>query len=193
MAMKTVWLTSLVALLLISSTVAVLARPPVQPKVVSAILQDADAESEFLALLNQEREAAGLRQLALYDDLLDDARAHTIKMVDAGQIFHSTDLTVIATGWQALGENVGYGPTVTKLHNAFMASPSHRANIMGNYDRVGIAVENDGNGVIYVTVMFMRSLDPPPIPGTEPEPEPISAAAHAVELGIAGALSLGAR
>jgi len=193
MAMKTVWLTSLIAFLLISSTAAAVARPPSPPKVAPAILQEAAAETEFLALLNQEREAAGLRQLVLHDDLLDDARAHTIKMVDAGQIFHSSDLTIIATGWQALGENVGYGPTVIKLHNAFMASPSHRANIMGNYDRVGIAVENDGNGVLYVTFMFMRSLDPPPIPGTEPEPEPISAAAQAVELGIAGALSMGAR
>ena len=138
--MKAAWLTSLVAFLMVTSTLIVLARPAHSPKQLMAIFQAADAEAEFLVLLNEERTAAGLRPLAVCNDLLDDDRAHKAKMVNAGQIFHSSDLTVITTGWQALGENVGYGPTVHKLHNALMASPSHQVNIMGDYDRVEIAV-----------------------------------------------------
>ena len=182
--MKTTWLACLIVTVVIATSASAEAQP--QAPSFDALQAVPDAEAEFLVLLNQERAAAGLRELLVYDDLLDDARLHTAKMVDAGRIFHSSDLTVIATGWQALGENVGYGPTVTKLHSAFMNSPSHRANIMGNYDRVGIAVDETPEGVLYITVMFMRSLEPPPLPGNEPEPP--SPGARSVELGLAGAV-----
>lgn len=113
---------------------------------------------EFVILLNAERVAAGLNELIPYEDLVDDAAFHTSEMLARGDIYHSSDLTKFTTGWQTIGENVGYGPNINKLHKAFMASPSHRANIMGDYDRVGIASEIDSNGRIYVTVLFMKTL-----------------------------------
>ena len=131
---------------------------PFTPAMAAQSSANPSMDLEFVALLNAERVAAGLNELVPYDDLVDDAAIHTSEMLARGDIYHSSDLTKFTTGWQTIGENVGYGPNVEKLHKAFMASPTHRANIMGDYDRVGIASEVDSNGRIYVTVLFMETL-----------------------------------
>lgn len=144
---------------LVTAVAAAPPRPgPSQAPIVATAIADGDLNGQFVALLNDERIAAGLSPLVPYDDLVDDAIVHTAAMMAHGDIYHSSDLTNFTTGWQSIGENVGYGPNVTKLHKAFMASPTHRANIMGDYDRVGVASEVDPNGRIYVTVLFMKTL-----------------------------------
>ena len=57
--------------------------------------------------------------------------------------------------WQAFGENVGVGPTPQSIEAALMASPPHRANILGNYTHVGVGVVI-ANGSIWVTERFYR-------------------------------------
>jgi len=57
--------------------------------------------------------------------------------------------------WQAFGENVGVGPTPQSIEAAFMASPPHRANILGNYTHVGVGIVIAG-GRIWVTERFYR-------------------------------------
>ncbi len=147
------------------------------------LVQLDDVEEEFLSLLNVERAAVGLPALSRYFDLEDDAAAHTAAMIETGDIYHSADLTLVTTGWEALGENVGYGPTVDKLHTAFMNSPHHRDNVVGEYDRVGISADRNPSGVIFVTFIFMRTAVPSPVTLI---PETAGPAA-----GIAGALWLG--
>nr|WP_290427326.1 CAP domain-containing protein [Microbacterium elymi] len=61
-------------------------------------------------------------------------------MVDAGTISHNPNLAAQAPGgWLRLGENVamGYGPEA--MERAWMASPDHRANILGDYTAFGVA------------------------------------------------------
>lgn len=120
------------------------------------------AESEFVAAINQSRSAAGLAPLSVHGDLVAGARAHTAEMIPTGTIFHSTSgqLAAVTTGWSVLGENVGKGPDVSVLHRAFMDSPSHKANILGDYDRVGVGVALDAESRMYVTVLFMKSNSP---------------------------------
>lgn len=133
----------------------------VQEEAADAVADPASAatrDSLFIELMNEERTSAGLNALVPYFDLEDDAAAHTATMRASGDIFHSADIKGFATGWEIIGENVGYGPNVEKIHNAFMASPSHRANIMGDYDRVGLVSEVDDSGRVYVTVLFMKTL-----------------------------------
>jgi uncharacterized protein YkwD len=57
--------------------------------------------------------------------------------------------------WRAWGENVGVGPTPQSVEAAFMASPPHRANILGNYTHMGVGVVMT-NGRIWVTERFYR-------------------------------------
>jgi hypothetical protein len=118
----------------------------------------ASYQGDVLALMNAERAAAGLAPVTLYSDLSDDALAWTQYMFETGSLSHNPRLATVTTGWDKLGENVGVGPTVESLHSAFMASSSHRGNILGDYDLVGIAVVEENPTKLWVTVVFMKSL-----------------------------------
>jgi hypothetical protein len=120
-------------------------------------------EAEFVSLINQSRASAGLSALTVHNDLVIGARNHTAEMIPTGTIFHSSSsqLSAVTSGWSVLGENVGKGPNPSVLHQAFMASPSHKANILGAFDRVGVGVGHDSEGRVYVTVMFMKTANAP--------------------------------
>lgn len=117
----------------------------------------AGPEGTFLSRINSSRASAGLPPVERYWDLTDDARAHTNRMIDAGHIYHNSNLGGVTGVWQALGENVGVGIDANSLHDAFMGSSSHRANILGNYNYVGIGAKTDADGLLWVTVIFMRA------------------------------------
>lgn len=128
---------------------------------------DAATEGEFLSLINSTRATNGLGQLTVDGDLRSHARNHTQAMIDADEIFHSTsaELTAAAgTGWSQLAENVGRGGSPSSLHTAFMNSSGHKANILGDYNYVGIGTGSI-EGRLYVTVVFMKkgtTSNPPP-------------------------------
>ncbi|MEX1094176.1 MAG: CAP domain-containing protein, partial [Acidimicrobiia bacterium] len=119
---------------------------------------DAGQENEFLAAINSSRSAAGLAPLAMSGGLQTYARSHSVDMANANQIYHSTGDQLAAaagSGWSNLGENVGRGPGVAALHSAFMGSSGHKANILGDYNYVGIGTTT-ADGYIYVTAIFMK-------------------------------------
>lgn len=125
-----------------------------------ALPAHASAEGDFLSKINASRSAAGLPPVSMHSDLAPDARNHSAEMMASGQVYHSSNLGGVASGWEALAENVGAGPSVDSLHSAFMNSAGHRANILGDYNYVGIGVSSDGS-VLWVTVIFMRKGAPP--------------------------------
>jgi uncharacterized protein YkwD len=61
-------------------------------------------------------------------------------------------------GFSGLGENIlhgGCGISAAQMDQAWMNSPDHRANILGNYSAVGIGVACNG-GDLYATEDFGR-------------------------------------
>ena len=131
---------------------------------------DPASEAGFLAKINASRAANGLAALSVDGGLRSHARNHTQDMIDADKIYHSTgdELKAAAgAGWSKLGENVGRGGTVDSLHKAFMASPGHKANILGDYNYAGIGTASS-DGVLYVTVVFMRKGGEPTTTTTAP-------------------------
>jgi len=112
-------------------------------------------ESCFVNSLNSERAAVGRPKLAVKSDLVANARNHSEDMAADGTIYHNSKLaSQIEGNWWALGENVGMGPTCGSIHDAFMASPGHKANILDrdyNQIGVGVVVKDD---TIYVTEVF---------------------------------------
>jgi len=119
---------------------------------------DSGSEGEFLAKINSSRANAGLAPLAAKGSLTSYARTHTAAMMDAGEIYHSSSAQLGAaggTGWDRMGENVGRGQTPSSLHEAFMNSSGHRANILGDFNYVGIGTGTK-DGYLYVTVIFMK-------------------------------------
>jgi hypothetical protein len=127
------------------------------------------AEGELLSLINAERTARGLGSLSMFADLKDDALAWSQHLMDQGSLSHNPNLASATSSWDKLGENVGVGPNVAALHTAFMASPSHRGNVLGDYDKVGIAVVEESPTKLWVTVVFMKSLGGAPA-GDDPVP-----------------------
>lgn len=127
-------------------------------------------EGSFLASMNAERTARGLAPLEMYWDLRDDARAHSATMQSEDTLRHNPALGSVTSGWITLGENVGVGPDVSTIQSAFMASATHRGNILGDYNYVGVGTA-EANGKLWVTVVFMKG-PPGLVTPVEPEPEP---------------------
>jgi len=132
----------------------------------------ASHEGEALALLNAARVASGLSPVAMHSDLTDDALAWSQYMLDQGVLSHNPSLASVTTSWDKLGENVGVGVTIESLHTAFMNSSSHRGNILGDYDYVGIAVVEETSSKLWITVVFMKALDATPVAAAVEDPEP---------------------
>jgi hypothetical protein len=134
---------------------------------------DADSGSEqgFLSAINSTRGSAGLSALKMDGGLQSHGRRHTADMIAAGEIYHSSSgelQSAAGSGWSKLGENVGRGGSVSSLHQAFLDSSAHKANILGDYTHVGIGTDTE-SGVLYVTVVFMKKGSTEPAPTTTTE------------------------
>ena len=116
-------------------------------------------ESQFVAKMNAARQAAGLRPYSVASDLTSVARQHSAQMAARQSLYHNPNLTSDVQNWQAVGENVGEGPTVSDIHDAFMHSPEHKANILDHdFTQVGVGVSVDKNGIVWVTEDFRQPL-----------------------------------
>ncbi|HEX2850733.1 MAG TPA: CAP domain-containing protein [Acidimicrobiales bacterium] len=119
---------------------------------------DGGAEQQFVDLINQSRAANGLGALAVRAEIVPVAEAWTTHLIADGTLSHNPSLaSQMPSDWQRIGENVGYGSSVDSLHTAFMNSPGHRANILGDYNQLGVGVDRDGSGRMWVTVDFLKS------------------------------------
>lgn len=149
------------------------------------------AEQQFLELINEVRTGQGLQPLVVNTQLRDIARAWSDVMDAEDRLHHNPNLTQqYQGGWRRMGENVGYTTypgtpvtqMVTQLHQAFVNSPGHYANIVGAFNQVGIGV-TIGGSTMWVTVAFLDGPIPaaepdvervePTVPAPEPEPEPV--------------------
>lgn len=121
----------------------------------------AAAEDSLLSRINQERGSRGLPALASHWDLVDDAEAHSQAMMAADNLHHNPNLGSVTTGWVLLGENVGVGPSVSSIHTAFMNSPPHRGNVLGDFTHVGIGAVRESENRLWITVVFMKAAGVP--------------------------------
>lgn len=118
---------------------------------------NAVVEHEVIYLTNLERESAGLPPLALNTDLRDIARYHSQDMINDGYAAHESydvvngSLVQVCTLWERLetayvysaaGENIAggtYTDTAAEVVASWMASDSHRANILSpNFREIGV-------------------------------------------------------
>jgi uncharacterized protein YkwD len=122
------------------------------------------AEQELFASVNQARRAQGLPALKWDDSLATAARRHAAQMAAHGEAQHQFEgepnLSTRAKqagahfGW--LSENVIVGVSAEAVHNEFMNSANHRANILDkDMDSVGIGVLEHG-GKLFVVEDFAQ-------------------------------------
>jgi hypothetical protein len=113
-------------------------------------------ESGFFSKANAERTSRGFGGLAWSDQLAAVARNHSKEMAQRDELYHNPNLANEVQGWEELGENVGYGNTVDELHDAFMASSVHRADILhAGFTKAGIGT-TWRDGVLWVTEVFEK-------------------------------------
>jgi uncharacterized protein YkwD len=117
----------------------------------------ADAAA-FVALINHVRVAHRLHPLVVRTDLVGVALRQSARMAAKGSLWHDRDTVHEITGWQSLGENVGWSRiSVQDLHDAFMASPEHRRNILDPaFTSIGVAETVASDGRIFVAEEFAQ-------------------------------------
>lgn len=106
---------------------------------------------ELYYLVNNERAANGLGGVGWNDQLGGLAQGWSDHMAANGDFSHQ-DLNAIlnSPGWEGfsgLGENIisgGCGISSGQIHQAWMNSAAHRANILGNFNAIGIGVSCNG-------------------------------------------------
>ncbi|MCC6177837.1 MAG: CvpA family protein [Chloroflexi bacterium] len=114
---------------------------------------DAASEERMLALMNQEREQAGVPPVTLDPTIREVARAYSVKMMQQGFFAHRAPdgvspfdrMRAGGVRFAMAGENLALAPTVEIAHDGLMHSPGHRANILNpHFRRVGIGVADGG-------------------------------------------------
>ncbi|WP_353069264.1 CAP domain-containing protein [Tunturibacter empetritectus] len=107
------------------------------------------AEQYLLAAANQDRINQGLQPLRFDPVLAEASEVHAREMADHAEISHQFDgePELAARGANAgahfslITENVAEAPTSVIIHNLWMHSPGHRANLLDpNVDSIGIAI-----------------------------------------------------
>jgi uncharacterized protein YkwD len=147
-------------------------QPVAAATTASASPSTTEAEDLFVAKINELRLRAGLQPLRIHPELVALARRWAAKMAKDDRISHNPNLsTAVAADWQKLGENVGVGGTVNKLHDAFVASPGHFRNLVDEkftYIGVGVVIGRDGS--LFTAHEFMRLTDGAAAPSASAAP-----------------------
>lgn len=181
-SVATLLVSVLLPLVLAGGAGAAIARPGVAGATsVGAATQD--DEHGFHQLVNHARGQAGLAGLTRDTAADAVARSWSGRMAQSGSLAHNPSLAsdvdrMVTTQWTRLGENVGVGWDVPGLHAAFMNSPGHRANVLGDFNRVGIGVVRNPDGRLWVTFVFIKGpaiAAPTTVPASTFRPFPSAA------------------
>lgn len=135
---------------------------------------DSPDEACFRTKINAERSSRNIPVLENSEPMNVIASVHSEEMAAAQTIYHNENLPNEegVRPFAAVGENVGMGSSCQIIHDAFMASPGHKANILDrDYNELGVGVE-ERDGTLFVTEIFR---DPAPTPAKKPpavKPDP---------------------
>ena len=150
-----------------SSAAAPKPAPPASAPPATAATDAEVVASRLAALVAGERASRGLPALTRDARIDAVARDWSRQLASAGlDLAHNPDYAAqVPAGWTAVGENVAWlddGGTLSaaevaqRLHDQWMASPGHRANILGSYTHLGVGVAHDPRYGWYATQDFAR-------------------------------------
>ncbi len=136
------------------------------------------AVARILSDTNALRAAGGLAPLTESTQMDTVAQNWSAQMFTNGALTHNPNYsTQIPSGWTSAGENIASGYSYDVVVEAWHQSAGHYANIMGNYNAIGIGYY-ELNGQTYFTQDFGNySSVPSPAPKATPSPTPTPTAA----------------
>jgi hypothetical protein len=112
--------------------------------------------AQFVAAINDLRRSQGLNELSVDGNLTAVAQDWAVNMASHDSIFHRESLSSgISINWKRLGENVGMGPNVSDLMQAFIASPGHYKNLVDpTFTHIGVGSVRTPDGIMYTAHEF---------------------------------------
>jgi len=138
---------------------------------ISAIPVEKDFQSlisQMIVLVNHERALQKLPPLKFSQTLSYYAVVHSKDMAEGSVAFghggfDKRSASFLKAGQHSLfGENVafnkGYADPLTIAHDGLMKSKSHRVNILGDFNEIGIGIAYSKEGRFYVTQLFAKSI-----------------------------------
>jgi uncharacterized protein YkwD len=117
--------------------------------------ETSNSADQLVDLANSSRAAAGLPAYSVAADLSHVARQQAVRMANEHHIFHNPNLRTDVADWYMVGENVGVGQSPEQIHAAFMASPTHRADILSSdFTEIGVGFAVGDDRRLYVSEVF---------------------------------------
>lgn len=166
------WRRFLAAALVASSTMLIVDIAPAAAGTCGTA--ETTAASRFVSQLNSLRQSRGLGTLAVNSAIADGSDGWSVTMTGMDKLQHDPDYAAkIASAlpdWSRAGENVGVSGITScasvdaaadGLHRAFVNSPGHFQNMIGDFNQVGIGVETTSSK-LWVTVRFAKGTLPAP-------------------------------
>jgi hypothetical protein len=121
---------------------------------------------------NAARASNGLPALVLNEQMTSVAQNWSQQQASAGSMSHNPNYsTQIPGGWSGAAENVAYGYAVGDVTNGWMNSPGHKANILGDYNSIGIGVQNGYYTQVFAKYANVSQPAPEQPTPTQPAPE----------------------
>jgi uncharacterized protein YkwD len=125
-----------------------------------------DLEAALIQAINKDRRNHALDELQPDACLHGAAREWVQHLARGTELVHRSEAGLDLGSevdrrcpgrWVAVGENLGRGPNVDEIQQAFMASPTHRSNVLAaDYTHIGVAITSrpDNPGQLLVVVHF---------------------------------------
>ncbi len=122
-----------------------------------------ETETKLVALINDYRVSQGLNSLEVINHISFKSEEHNEYMIENKVVNHDyfeqrSNNIINVLGAERVGENIAYNyATAEAAMHAWLNSPGHKANIVGDYTHIGMSVSVDSEtGRKYYTNMFMK-------------------------------------
>ena len=127
--------------------------------VLAALLLSSCTEQQLdlVDRINASRTEHELATLIPHPAAMAKAQAWAETMAADGDLRHSELSDGLTDDWLVIGENVGYSSDIPTVHQAFLDSAGHRANILDErFNWVGTGYAESDDGRIWVAQVFVK-------------------------------------
>ena len=120
------------------------------------------SELEAMNLINTYRVSVGLNELQQINHISYKSEEHDHYMIRNNVVNHNdfvarSENLISVLGAKRVGENIAYNyNTPQSVVKAWLNSPTHKANIEGDYTHFGIAIKTNQEGKKYYTNIFVK-------------------------------------
>lgn len=122
-----------------------------------------DSEIETMDLINAYRVSIGLNALEKINHISFKSEEHDNYMiannvVNHNDFFYRSENIIKVLGATSVEENIAFNyPTAQEVLKAWLASPEHKSNIVGNFTHFGLAIRvSPTTGKKYYTNIFAK-------------------------------------